>query len=540
MDSIRNWARGRGEYTPLPADPADDDVYGPSHPERLRRRRRTTIAALSLAMMAVVGVGFLRQRPSCDDTLEHGFWCASDVSHSWGQYSPYFSVPSAIDPSTPPGCTVTFAQVLSRHGARAPTTGRAAYYADLVARIQRDATSYAAPARFLRTYRYELGANGLTPMGERQMAYSGAKFYRRYRHLARDEAPFVRAGGIERVVASARHFTQGFHGARAADRAATGPRPPAPAPQPPNDMVVIPEDATTNNTLHHGLCTAFEEGPYAGLGARRQAAYLARFAAPIAARLSERLLPGANLSAADAVGLMDLCPFETAGAATPPGVLSPFCGLFTPAEWRLYDRYQDVGKWFGFGPGNPLGPTQGVGFVNELIARLTGQPVRDGTSTNATLDGDPATFPLGRRLYADFSHDNDMVSMLSALGLWEEEAAPPPPSHGTSIDEEEDEANEARFSTARSVPFAARVYVEKMRCEGPSSKEKQEGDDEEEEEKEEEEELVRVLVNDRVMPLPRCGADARGLCTLSRFVESLAFARENGRWDECFDLARDG
>jgi hypothetical protein len=66
------------------------------------------------------------------------------------------------------------------------------------------------------------------------------------------------------------------------------------------------------------------------------------------------------------------------------------------------------------------------------------------------------------------------------------------------------------------VPFAARVYVEKMRCGG------------------EEEERVRVLVNDRVMALRGCGADERGMCTLERFVESMAFARGNGRWDWCF------
>ncbi|KAL1838240.1 hypothetical protein VTJ49DRAFT_2874 [Mycothermus thermophilus] len=511
MDSIRDWYGSRGRYTPLPSGPTGEDVNTPSQPEGLRRRIRAALIALSLVLMGVVGVAFMRPHHSCD-TLDHGFQCAAEMSHSWGQYSPYFSVPSSIDPAIPQGCNVTFAQVLSRHGARAPTTGRAISYAAMIARIQRDATSYAPALRFLRTYRYALGTNGLTPMGERQMAYSGAKFYRRYRHLAREEVPFVRAGGIERVVVSAQNFTQGFHAARISDREAKGP-----TPELPWDMVVIPEDATANNTLHHGLCTAFEEGPYSGLGSAAQKEYLDEFALPIVERLNEQL-PGANLSAVDVVALMDLCPFET--VATPGGAtISPFCRLFTPAEWRFYDRYQDVGKWFGYGPGNPLGPTQGVGFVNELIARLTGKPVRDGTSTNSTLNGDPETFPLGRRLYADFSHDNDMVSMLSALGLWEGVVAP---GNGT-LGEDGEQEDEGRFSTARSVPFAARVYVEKMRCEGP----------------EEEEEMVRVLVNDRVMPLQQCGADERGLCTLSRFVKSLAFARGNGRWDLCFDETED-
>ena len=68
--------------------------------------------------------------------------------------------------------------------------------------------------------------------------------------------------------------------------------------------------------------------------------------------------------------------------------------------------------------GNPLGRVQGVGYVNELLARLTQTPVRDHTQTNRTLDGAPATFPLNRTLYADFSHDNQMAAIYAALGLF--------------------------------------------------------------------------------------------------------------------------
>jgi hypothetical protein len=49
-----------------------------------------------------------------------------------------------------------------------------------------------------------------------------------------------------------------------------------------------------------------------------------------------------------------------------------------------------------------------------------------------------------------------------------------------------------------------------------------------------EEELVRVIVNDRVIPLQNCGADKLGRCTLSRFVDSLTFAVNGGKWDQCF------
>jgi hypothetical protein len=202
-----------------------------------------------------------------------------------------------------------------------------------------------------------------------------------------------------------------------------------------------------------------------------------------------------------------LCPFVT--VADDNGRLSPFCGIFTEDEWRSYDYYQSIGKFYGYGPGNPMGPTQGVGFASELIARLTGRPVEDETSTNKTLDGNATTFPLDRALYADFSHDNDMTAIYGALGLYNATAPLPKTRRETASD-----AN--GYAASWTVPFAARMYVEKMSCGGSG------------------EELVRVLVNDRVVPLQNCGADALGRCKVGSFVESLSFARRGGRWHQCF------
>ena len=142
---------------------------------------------------------------------------------------------------------------------------------------------------------------------------------------------------------------------------------------------------------------------------------------------------------------------------------------------------------------------------------MTGKPVNDHTSVNHTLDDNHETFPLDRTLYADFSHDNDMTEILSALGLYNETVLL---SNTTILDAHTVEA--AGYSAAWTVPFAARVYFEKMRCESTS------------------EELVRILVNDRVVPLIGCSADDDGRCTLSAFAKSQAFARTGGRWEECF------
>lgn len=140
---------------------------------------------------------------------------------------------------------------------------------------------------------------------------------------------------------------------------------------------------------------------------------------------------------------------------------------------------------------------------------MTSQPVDDHTSTNSTLDSSNVTFPLGHKLYADFSHDNDMTAIFSAMGLYNNTA----PLPNNTIVEAEDAGG---YSAAWTAPFASRAYFEKLQCRG------------------EPEELVRVIVNDRVQDLKQCGGDRLGRCKLSAFVKSLGFARSGGLWNQCY------
>lgn len=366
----------------------------------------------------------------------------------------------------------------------------------MVERIQSAATDYAPGFEFIRGYKYELGADTLTAFGEQEMMRSGEAFYKRYKDLADESEPFYRAAGSDRVIASAQNFFQGLQDAQG--RTDSGPT---------ESILILPEVDGFNNTLNHGSCPGFETGPSADIKHKMQTVWKEIFVPSIAWRLNNKM-PGANLTLDDTIQLMDLCAFST--VATDDGATSGFCKLFSPDEWHSYDYYESLDKWYGYGTGNPLGPTQGVGYVNELIARLTQSPVEDETTTNSTLDSSPDTFPLDRTLYADFSHDNDMSSIYAALGLYNRTAdlpdnykLGPEKTHG--------------FSAAWTVPFAGRMYVEKMRCSS--------SDDEE---------LVRVLVNDRVVPLHYCGSDKLGRCKLDAFVDSLSFSRSGGRWDACF------
>lgn len=431
----------------------------------------------------------------CDTVLE-GYQCQPELSRSWGQYSPYFKVPSKISSNVPSQCHVASAQVLSRHGARDPTISKSLAYSQVIERIKSKVKSFPGNFAFLANYSYTLGADQLTELGKQEMVNSGRAFFSRYKDLAETSLPFVRASGQRRVIESAERFNAGFHGAK---KAAGGND----DEEYPYNVVVISEATGSNNTLDHGLCTAFEVST---IGSTAQSRFASVFTPPITARLNANL-PDANLTLPDTIFMMDLCPFETVASSS--STSSPFCALFTPAEWKQYDYYQTLGKYYGFGPGNPLGPTQGVGFVNELVARLTEKPVVDHTSVNRTLDTNPKTFPLGRNLYADFGHDNDMTAVFAALGLYNS-TAPLSTTHAMTL------AETKGYSAAWTVPFAARAYFEKLQCEG------------------EEEEMVRVLVNGRVLPLKSCGGDALGRCTLGAFVESLGFAQAGGLWNQCF------
>ena len=142
--------------------------------------------------------------------------------------------------------------------------------------------------------------------------------------------------------------------------------------------------------------------------------------------------------------------------------------------------------------------------MNELLARLTGRPVEDHTQHN-----DSFPFPLSRKFYADFTHENLMVAVYSAMGLFN---ITNHPLHTTKMDKDRN------WVASEMVPFSSRMVVEKLSCSGRRQEVK------------EDVEFVRVLVNDALQPLRFCGAK-QGLCTLDAFVESQKYARHSGDGD---------
>ncbi|EMD39464.1 hypothetical protein CERSUDRAFT_45367 [Gelatoporia subvermispora B] len=380
----------------------------------------------------------------------------------WGQYSPWHPAGAYLPP--PKGCSITQANILQRHGARFPNDDDGIEYRASVKRLTSAHKFVDSRLDFLQDYSYDLGEDLLVPYGAMQSFDAGSEAFERYSHLVSTENMlFVRASGKRRVIDSAKNWTVGF---AAASRQRYNPA----------VNLIISEEV--NNTLNNDC-------PNASDGSDEMDEWLSVFGPAVAKRLN-KAAPGAHLTEKDVYNLLAMCPFETLAKEH----VSPFCKLFEEDDFRAFEYHGDVEKYYKTGYPHGLGRVQGVGYVNELIARLTGTPVRDHTQHNASL-----LFPLDRALYADFTHENEMVAVYAALGLYN--ISEPLDPREMDVDRE--------WVASRMVPFSARMVVERLEC-------KHEGA------------AVRIFVNDALQSLGFCGK-GNGVCSVDKFVESQEYAR---------------
>ncbi|KAK3059990.1 hypothetical protein LTR53_020253, partial [Teratosphaeriaceae sp. CCFEE 6253] len=90
--------------------------------------------------------------------------------------------------------------------------------------------------------------------------------------------------------------------------------------------------------------------------------------------------------------------------------MSDFCNLFTEEEWQGFENSLDIEYYYNYGFGSPTGRAQGLGYQQELLARLTNQYITSSNSSvNSSITNNEEQFPLGRPFYADFSHDDILV-----------------------------------------------------------------------------------------------------------------------------------
>lgn len=156
------------------------------------------------------------------DTPDRGFLYRPDITYNWGHLSPFHSMSSEYNPSTPlPGCTVTFVQSLTRHGSRYPTLGNK--YNTILQRIQSSVNNYGPGFEFIQNYKTNIPLETLNGLGRHQSINAGMHLYRRYQSLAKNNQPFIRYDEAERVVESGEKWAYGFRLGSLADKTRIGP-----------------------------------------------------------------------------------------------------------------------------------------------------------------------------------------------------------------------------------------------------------------------------------------------------------------------------
>ena len=185
----------------------------------------------------------------------------------------------------------------------------------------------------------------------------GRRYAEEYKQLAGDI--FVRASSDGRVVESGEFFLQGFEGqnysltAKKPDVDLVRPTPPLDTIQQDplaasyqNNLTnryavqVVYEGDGLNDTLSIGTCTT-DENLAPAFGDEAEDNWLSVFAPPIAYRLNSAL--GTNVSGTDITNLLSLCSFDSLKGQD--WVASPWCKVFTDAEFRQNEYYYDLSKF---------------------------------------------------------------------------------------------------------------------------------------------------------------------------------------------------
>ncbi|KAH7890476.1 histidine phosphatase superfamily [Phlebopus sp. FC_14] len=424
-------------------------------------------------------------RPNTADDVGDHF----DVMKNWGNLSPMFSiedlgVPDA-SPMIPVGCGLNQVFLLIRHGARYPTSGSGP--AQFAAQIHAAATSsgfnVSGPLEFLATWTYKLGAEILTPFGRKALFDSGVAFRMRYGHLldAFSDLPVWRTTSEDRMVDSALNFAAGFFDVRTYESD--------------YHQEIIIEASGFNNTLApYETCNNANTDSIGYYGSTQANKWSQIYLQSALSRL-QPMITGYNLTIDDLSNMQMMCAYEVVALG-----FSEFCALFTAEEWEGFEYAIDLEFWYNDGPGNPTAAAQGLGYVQELVSRLTQTRITTWNSTtNSTLDSNDITFPLDQPIFVDATHDVVISNILTALNFTSLAATGPLPVDYIPP--------ERSYVASKIAPFASNLVAQVLSC--PASGESTH---------------IRFILNDAVLPMTGingCEDDSNGLCSLPSFVSAM-------------------
>ncbi|KAI1068007.1 hypothetical protein LB507_004726 [Fusarium sp. FIESC RH6] len=402
----------------------------------------------------------------------------------------------------PQGAEIVQVQMLSRHGARYPTPG--ANVATLGERLANASSSFKGSdaLEFLNDWKYELGKAILVPRGRQELFESGVLHSYMYGSLYNPQSKLiVRTTTQDRMLKSAENWMAGFFGLEWTNNAT---------------IEVIIEAPGFNNSLAGNLnCPNAEKADYVTPVATWYKKYLKD-----ATDRFNNMTEGFTWTADDVWAAQNMCPYETVAYG-----FSRFCDLFTYEEWENFGYSIDLGFSSGAGFQSPIGRATGLGYQQEVIARLKNHTLGySGSQINTTLDGMTETFPLNQSLYFDFSHDTNIISILTAFGLTQFAEDLPTDKH----------PGDHEFVVSKLTPFGARLDIEIIKAPQPVSSNRDGYLDGKETK------YIHFVLNQRTVPLGKsfseCDVNRKdGWCELETFLKVQEKMAEKAQFDHaCF------
>ncbi|KAF6011202.1 hypothetical protein HII13_002559 [Brettanomyces bruxellensis] len=244
-------------------------------------------------------------------------------------------------------------------------------------------------------------------------------------------------------------------------------------------LIILPEKRSQGaNTLTSGRSCK----PY-----HKKQGYTQKYIAKTLVEESKRLnreSPGFNVTSEDVTNLIRYCAFELNAKGS-----SEVCNALSMDAFIEHEYMRDTELYYTKA-NHPLTFTLGSVYVNATLQLLSENPAEH----------------QNQRVWVSFSHDTDLLYFMNAIGILENQQTALPT----------DSVAFARFfRTSELVPMGARIVIEQL-------VDKTNG-----------EKIVRILVNDAVIPLQNCQDGPLFTCRLSTlrhmFYEKL---RKNGSFSK--------
>lgn len=434
-----------------------------------------SLPSILAAITVVDAIGTPQTKPYSQDSLEQ-----FDLLRYTGTTGPFVSHRGfGIDPEVPYKCEITQAHLFMRHGERYPTKGTGKAEKTIYQKLKNATVDqYKGPLSFIKGYEYFIEDESNLELESFKGFYSGladcyqfgSELRERYGKLFDGKTIHpVFAGDMERVVDSARAFAKGFFATNYTDLASIQPIPEI-AEQGANTLSTSDSCLNLNKSAGTAITDNFSDN------------YLKK-----AATRLNTLSPGFNITSDDVYDLLGYCGFELNVRGE-----SKVCEIFTQEELIYFAYSKDLDFYYQFGPGYNLSTYLGSVYVNNTL----------------TLMEQGSTYPYN--LTFSFSHDTDIVSFVTALGLFE-------PDYDLSTEEVE---FGSIFRVSEIAPMGGRLITERLECQDVLTN--QTGV------------YVRIVLNDAVIPIPGCQDGPGFTCPLEGFKNNFEERLNNSTYvDAC-------